>query len=402
MGDSSYNNTFFTVLLILSLLLLFTTNSESTVFNVLDYGAVGNGLTDDTNAFANAWKATCASSSSSSPMMHVPSGKTFFVQPLEFDGPCESDTIIVEIEGNFVAPSDPSSWDCGKNDCENWISFRRVDGLRVSGHGSFDGRGQKWWDGKHEMRPNTLEIASSDDVRLGDGLRFKDSPRVHLVLNSLRNAYVSHVSIEAPESSPNTDGIRVSSCTNVHIDHTRIGTGDDCIAMIGGSSYVTISNITCGPGHGISIGSLGKNGGYDTAEHVRVGDVVFIGATNGARIKTWQGGKGYVRDILFERLLFHNTGNPIIIDQFYCDHAHCTTSESAIEIRNVTYRQILGTSRKKKVAVKLDCSETVPCRDIVFEDIHIIGIDGKIADYECRNVYGRSLGDKVPRLSCLY
>ncbi|XP_012839290.1 PREDICTED: probable polygalacturonase At3g15720 [Erythranthe guttata] len=218
MGDSSYNNTFFTVLLILSLLLLFTTNSESTVFNVLDYGAVGNGLTDDTNAFANAWKATCASSSSSSPMMHVPSGKTFFVQPLEFDGPCESDTIIVEIEGNFVAPSDPSSWDCGKNDCENWISFRRVDGLRVSGHGSFDGRGQKWWDGK------TLEIASSDDVRLGDGLRFKDSPRVHLVLNSLRNAYVSHVSIEAPESSPNTDGIRVSSCTNVHIDHTRIGT----------------------------------------------------------------------------------------------------------------------------------------------------------------------------------
>ncbi|XP_012839311.1 PREDICTED: polygalacturonase-2-like [Erythranthe guttata] len=172
--------------------------------------------------------------------------------------------------------------------------------------------------------------------------------------------------------------------------------------MIGGSSYVTISNITCGPGHGISIGSLGKNGGYDTAEHVRVGDVVFIGATNGARIKTWQGGKGYVRDILFERLLFHNTGNPIIIDQFYCDHAHCTTSESAIEIRNVTYRQILGTSRKKKVAVKLDCSETVPCRDIVFEDIHIIGIDGKIADYECRNVYGRSLGDKVPRLSCLY
>lgn len=39
-----------------------------------------------------------------------------------------------------------------------------------------------------------------------------------------------------------------------------------------------------------------------------------------------QGGRGYARDIHFERFLFHDTINPIIIDQFYCDHRHCTTS----------------------------------------------------------------------------
>lgn len=33
---------------------------------------------------------------------------------------------------------------------------------------------------------------------------------------------------------------------------------------------------------------MGRDGAYDYVEHVTVSDVVFTGATNGARIKTWQ------------------------------------------------------------------------------------------------------------------
>ncbi|ERN04813.1 hypothetical protein AMTR_s00146p00011810, partial [Amborella trichopoda] len=64
--------------------------------------------------------------------------------------------------------------------------------------------------------------------------------------------------------------------------------GDDCISIGDGTYDVNASKITCGPGHGISIGSLGKDGTRSTAEMIHVKDSFFIGTKNGARIKTWQ------------------------------------------------------------------------------------------------------------------
>lgn len=45
----------------------------------------------------------------------------------------------------------------------------------------------------------------------------------------------------------------------------------------------------------------------------------LIGTTNGLRIKTWQGGSGYAKNIVFKNVLMDNVTNPIIIDQHYCD-----------------------------------------------------------------------------------
>ncbi|KAK4437100.1 putative polygalacturonase [Sesamum alatum] len=387
-----YSFLFLFVLSTLSLLLP-TTTSHPTVFNVLHYGAVGDGQTDDTNAFAKAWKQTCAVSSSSV-TLRVPSHKTFLIRPLKFYGPCNSKTVTVEVYGNLVAPYDPSDWRCEHNICGRWIHFHGLAGLTVRGHGRIDGSGARWW------RTKAFEISDSDNVHIGGGLRFKDSPRMHIVLNGIRTLSVSNVTIDAPEQSPNTDGIHVTGCTNVVIDHSRIGTGDDCISIVDGSSFVTVSNVVCGPGHGISIGSLGKNGANDKVEHVRVSDAVFLGAQNGARIKTWQGGRGHARHIMFERILYHDTTNPIIIDQFYCDHQHCRTKESAVQIKNVTFRQIVGTSRMK-TAVILKCSKTFPCTDIVVEDMHILTTDEHDATFECKNVLGIAQGKTVPGLSCL-
>ncbi|KAH6799039.1 hypothetical protein C2S51_035523, partial [Perilla frutescens var. frutescens] len=309
------------------------------IFNVVDNGAIGNGRTDDTNAFVKAWEKICASSSS--PVMRVPSKKTFLIQPLQFIGPCKSRTITVEIDGNLVAPTDPSKWKCNANVCHQWIYFHQVDGLTLRGRGIIDGRGQKWW------QNTVLEISNSKNVELGGGLRFKDSPMMHVAFNGINWLLVSNLTIEAPENSPNTDGIHIQECTNAHIQHCTIGTGDDCIAIVHGSSSIRIRNIICGPGHGISIGSLGKYGAEDKVEDVRVSDVVFLGTKNGARIKTWQGGRGYARDIHFERCLFHETMNPIIIDQFYCDHQRCKTSKLGVEISNVSYKMMVGNSKRE-------------------------------------------------------
>ena len=40
--------------------------------------------------------------------------------------------------------------------------------------------------------------------------------------------------------------------------------------------------------HLYSVGSLGKNGAYATAEEIHVRNCSFNGTLNGARIKTWQ------------------------------------------------------------------------------------------------------------------
>lgn len=63
-------------------------------------------------------------------------------------------------------------------------------------------------------------------------------------------------------------------------------------------------------------------------ENVHVKNVRFNETTNGVRIKTWEGGKGYIRNVVFEKIRTFKAQYPINIDQFYCDHRDCTKSVS--------------------------------------------------------------------------
>ncbi|KAK1363383.1 Glycoside hydrolase, family 28 [Heracleum sosnowskyi] len=369
------------------------------VVNVRDHGVVGDGIADDTQGLLRAWEATCKSSSSSA-TMHFPANLTFLTHPLFFNGPCKPRTITVEIHGTITAPSEPKQWRCGSNDCDSWIRFSHVDGLFISGSstGTISGRGEKWWNVKGRHKPAALRIINSKNLGLS-GLRFKDNPRMHIVLDGVQGAHLTDLKIEAPSHSPNTDGIHIGKSTNVSIDHCTIGTGDDCISIGGGSKNLRINNIRCGPGHGVSIGSLGKHGASDEVEDIQIRDVVFTNTTNGARIKTWQGGKGYARNIAFERILCQNSDNPIIIDQFYCDHETCADHNSAVKVSGVTFRDVMGTS-KRETAVKIDCSKTVPCEGITMENVYLkSNRQGKKASAYCSNVRGRLSGRIVPKVS---
>ncbi|KAM7479979.1 hypothetical protein LguiA_028192 [Lonicera macranthoides] len=332
----------------------------SFVFDVTHYGATGDGYSDDTSAFVKAWEATCKSSSSSSAAMVVPSGMTFLVHPLYFEGPCKPDHVNVEINGDIVAPQDPSLWKCKDSNCNKWIHFRSVNGLSVYGFGKIHGRGEKWWD-QHGTKPTAFQISNSNNVQIS-GLTFKNNPRMHLVLYQIRTLQVSNITIDAPGNSPNTDGIHISGCTDVSVDHCNIATGDDCISIVSGSSNIKISKIICGPGHGISIGSLGKHGANDKVEHVHVRDSVFRGSSNGARIKTWQ--------------------------------------ESAVKVSNVTFREIVGAPRKE-AGIIINCSATMACTDIVLDNIDLRLKEGTQASYQINNAYGRIQGQVIPHIPLL-
>ncbi|XP_028106270.1 exopolygalacturonase-like [Camellia sinensis] len=90
-------------------------------------------------------------------------------------------------------------------------------------------------------------IAHSNHVHISD-LTFIVSPQMHMALERSTWVYVYNLTITAPGDSPNTDGIHIQHSTHVFISQTHIGTGDDCISIGDGSSYLNISMITCGPG----------------------------------------------------------------------------------------------------------------------------------------------------------
>ncbi|KAL3723242.1 hypothetical protein ACJRO7_035428 [Eucalyptus globulus] len=376
-------------------------------FDVIEYGAVGDGRTDDTKAFKKAWTDACKSSVSM-PIMHVPQNKTCLLQPLVLRGPCNSQNLTIQIDGTLVASGDPSAWKCDKKDCRHWIMISDVDGLSVLGSGAINGNGSEWWDHSlchhHHVgcgkKPTGLVIDKCNEVRLSE-LTFKDSPQMHIAIEGSTRVTAANLTITSPGHSPNTDGIHIQRSQHVLVRDCYIGTGDDCISIGQGSAHLDISGISCGPGHGVSIGSLGKHGSRETVEDVHVRDVHFVGTSNGVRIKTWQGGKGYARDIVFERITISNSSHPIIIDQFYCDHEHCKNQTSAVQISNVTYSQVNGTSHAK-AAVELACSETHPCRDILMKDITLnLTVKGKETTSHCSNVRGRRNSNIFPNISCL-
>ncbi|CAI0380751.1 unnamed protein product [Linum tenue] len=314
--------------------------------------------TDSTRAFSEAWKRACSDPRPS--VVYVPYGK-FHLRDIAFEGPCKSNAIVVRIDGTLVAPSDYSVI----GNAGNWIRFHKVDGVRISG-GILDGQGTRLWSCK---------------------LAGKDCPNVKL----------QRVTVTAPGSSPNTDGIHVERSSLVWILNSTISTGDDCISMGPGARNVWIERVACGPGHGISIGSLGWKFQEPGVENITVKRVHLSDTTNGLRIKTWaRPSLGFVSNVLFHHVVMDGVKNPILIDQHYCPgHGqNCPSKASGVRVSGIRYKSIRGTS-STQVAVRFDCSKSNPCTGITMHDVALTYL-GKEAAVTCVNARGTSSGFVTP------
>ncbi|XP_056167630.1 polygalacturonase ADPG1-like [Syzygium oleosum] len=438
------------LILVFALLLTneFKVGVANKTFSVSDYEVVGNGLTDDSSAFTKAWKDACSSTAGAS-TISVPQGKKYHLNPINFVGPCKSyinlaaftkawndacnaeegtSTIDVPqgktyllnimefagpcklninftVLGEIIAPKDPSAW----KEKDQWLIFDSINGLTISGPGSFDGNGKPWWGlscklnpttGCNTYAPTTLRIEKCNGVYLQD-LHFKNSPQMHLIVYGSSDVYMKSLNISAPEESPNTDGIHIGSSHGVSVRSSIIGTGDDCISISDQTSNISVSDIRCGPGHGISIGSLGKDGEEASVSNIDVKNVDFYGSTNGARIKTWQEGRDRVSQVFFSNLRFTAVKNPIIIDQYYCDARDaCPKTETGVQISDVHYQMASGTS-STKVAINLNCSNNVPCTNINLDTIKLESAnEGEEPISSCNNAFGTTVGIVEPK-SCL-
>ncbi|CAH2077236.1 unnamed protein product [Thlaspi arvense] len=323
---------------------------------------------DHSQAFQDAWKALCkAKGGKEAPSLIIHANETYTVRPQLFQGPCVSRNLHIRIDGTIEAPKTVREW--GSQRSEYWLCFERVTGLVLDGSGLLNPHGAAWWSSvAANSRPEAMRFSGCKDI-IYNGLTQLDSPKIHIAISGCINATLSNLHLIAPANSPNTDGIDISFSHNIRILSSSIKTGDDCVAIRGGSYDINVTRVTCGPGHGISIGSLGREGATDTVQNVNVRHCTFTGTQNGARIKTWDGGRGFAKNILYEDITLINAQFPIIIDQHYCNGGHCTTA-TAVKVSDVTFRYFKGTCADA-IAIKLDCDQKVGCDNIVMEHINI-------------------------------
>ncbi|KAI7733384.1 hypothetical protein M8C21_033681 [Ambrosia artemisiifolia] len=200
----------------------------------------------------------------------------------------------------------------------------------------------------------------------------------------------------------NTDGIHTMRLNGLNITNATIKTGDDCISFGDGSKNVYVQKSTCGPGHGFGIGSLGKYPNEEPVKGIYFRNCTLTGTANGVRIKTWAAmHPGAASDIHFEDIIMNNLNlRPSDLARHYSIHTSNYVFDSnnfgpsKVQLSNLTFRKIRGTSATQ-VAVKLSCSQGLPCDNVEVANINL-KFKGGTATSKCSNAITKVVGPNVP------
>ncbi|KAK3194157.1 hypothetical protein Dsin_025467 [Dipteronia sinensis] len=362
-------------------------------FDVTHYGVKAGAGQCKQNAVAltKVWVQACQSVAPAKVL--IPPG-TFEMSAVVLEGPCKN-PIIFEIQGTLKADTDKKAY---KD--RTWFAFEEIDGLQVTGRGTFDGQGPCFWSSSKCFHKNNCRIELPSSIKFRrvtntviSGFTSLNPPAFHMHVISSTNFTAHSLTITAPDESPNTDGMHISTSCNVKVLNSKIGTGDDCVSVGQGNTDVTISGIQCGPGHGISVGSLGKYKDETNVNKVLVTDCKFTGTTNGARIKTWLNSPNLkATGITFQNLVMDMVKNPIIINQEY----GTKSPPSNVALTDIHFKNITGSSMTD-TAVNFVCTKKFPCC-VELADIDLVykGGEKNPPKQECVNAKVTFAGKQNP------
>ncbi len=306
---------------------------------------IGDGTTNQTKPLQRAIDS-CGSAGGGT--LIIPAG-TYLISPITLRSRV---TLQLSAGATLLASTDAADYS-GK--LSNLINGDSLTNVALTGQGTIDGNGAVWWQryldsGKTLNRPRLIYITRSTDLTV-DGLTLTNSPSFHLVPYLCQNVTLKNLTITAPATSPNTDGIDPANCTHVVIDNCTIDTGDDNIAIKGGRSNgqlvqpcrdIQISNCRFLHGHGLSVGSETSSGVADVA----VSNCTFTGTTNGIRIKSQTGLGGSVQNLAYSKITMTDVTNPLVIDLAYALNANNTYPTDVPAVGNVAISGLTATGAK--------------------------------------------------------
>ncbi len=297
---------------------------EPKVFDIVQFGAKGDGKTLDTAALQKALDDCGAAGGG---IVRVPAGK-YLIKPISLHSGI---TLQLDEGATLQATDDAADYRSGSG-MLSLITGRGLTNIAITGKGTIDGAGGRWWEpvkaakraGQPEpdARPRLISLSRCMHVRV-ESVTLANSPSFHLVPSDCEDVDIVGVTIRAPADSPNTDAIDPAASRHVRITRCVLDVGDDNVAIKSGHADaahpgaacadIRVTDCTMLHGHGMSIGSETVGG----VSNVVVERCTFMDTVNGLRIKSSRERGGLVEDITYRDITMTNVRIPILITAYY-------------------------------------------------------------------------------------
>ena len=326
----------------------FYTYQECCAVDVRSFGAVGDGVHDDTTAIQNALNFLPAGA-----RLYFPQG-VYLTRPLALRSHITIDlakgavlmgsadrTQYPVLPGTVSDLNQGSSLMIGAFEgltrpmYQSLLHGEYCEDVTIMGQGIIDGNAQNsdfWtaYESFETARPRAVFLCNCKHVTV-HGVTIRNSPSWNIHPFYCEHVSVYDVKVEAPPHSPNTDAIDPEACIGVQIIGCNLSVGDDCVAIKSGKIELSrqrlqsaerhvIRNCRMAYGHGaVTLGSEIACGVHDLS----VTRCLFDSTDRGLRIKTRRGrGKHCdITGIVFENIRMRNVITPFVINMWYncCD-----------------------------------------------------------------------------------
>ena len=366
-------------------------NQPGNICNVRDFGAKGDGQTDDTYAIQQAIDAC---SMSGGGQILLPPGRYL------------SGTI--RLKSHIVIHLDAGATLLGSKDLERYSGFTKSDivpclvvdrwyrgllvgedaeDVTIEGPGTIDGHCVYDPNGEEKMRgPHTILFGRCRDFSIRD-LHIKEAGNYAILFQSSDRVEIKRVKISGGWDGVHFRGTPENWCHDVNIIDCQFYTGDDCIA----GNYIEravinncILNTGCngirliGPAKGLFVNNCliygpGVNPHRTTGRYTMEEGICL-------QPSAWSPCPGPLEDVLLSNLTIHNVRNPfhIVIKK--------GNSANNIRVERITASRIYG------MASSVESWAEKPISNVVFRDVTI--------EYEgCYKLDKSSKSVDVPGLS---
>lgn len=210
-------------------------------YNIVDFGALGDGNTDDSQAIQKAID-TCNADGGGK--VYVPSGRVFMAGPFNLKS-----NVNLFLEGNAEILANPdekvytqSAFKENYGEGSIWIGGKDADHVTISGQGTLNGNAVAFMGPEEkaayilkefdyfDRRPHLFTPINFSNLIIRD-VTFKDSAYWCLHLVGCNDVTIDGIRILNNLKVRNSDGIDPDHSKNVRISNCYIESGDDCICL---------------------------------------------------------------------------------------------------------------------------------------------------------------------------